>query len=198
MFLIQANWPPWNKCSWAYSPKTLTKDALTYFMMKPTFLKLEQKQLVSKEIKFELTIKQFQPTIFLQAYILQVLTPQITLLWKFFGLFFFFSNNVNISTLVAISSRSINSFRLCTQIISALKLTFVGVPITSFDPLISPCPFARLHSLSLDIVDIDIKNYSAFMRGAKAPFVCLHGSICSLLVKVVWPTQSTYNPLCCN
>jgi hypothetical protein len=33
-------------------------------MMKPTFLKLEQKQLVSNEIKFELTIKQFQPTIF--------------------------------------------------------------------------------------------------------------------------------------
>jgi hypothetical protein len=39
---------------------------------------------------------------------------------------------------------------LCTQIICALKLTFVGVPIMAFDPLISPCPFARLHSPSLD------------------------------------------------
>jgi len=73
-----------------------------------------------------------------------------------------------------------------------------GVPITSFDPLISPCPFTRLDSPFIDIVDNDIENYSAFMRRAKAPFVWLHQSICSLLVKVVWPTQSTYNHLCSN
>jgi len=58
-----------------------------------------------------------------------------------------------------------------TQIISTLKLAFVGVPITSFDPLISPCPFARLHSPSFDIVDIDIENYNAFMKAAKALYV---------------------------
>lgn len=107
----------------------------------------------------------------------------------------FFSIKASISTLTTLNYRFSNSLRLRTQAIFASR---PGLAITSivsfFDASNSPCTLAKKHLPSLDIVDIDVEACNVFAWGGKNPFeqAC---SIYDLLVKAMWPTQSTSNLL---
>lgn len=77
----------------------------------------------------------------------------------------------------------------CTHMASTSKLAFARMPITSFSALISLYTFTKLHSPSINIVDINNEDCNPFTRGGKRCFTWAW-SIYNLLVEVTWPTQS--------